>query len=189
MTEPLPVEPCTLIPVSKSVAEAQAMLEEGKLAVIHEGDRPVAVVQSGDLAPLLVGDQAHRPLAEVLSRFASPILVDTNAISSDIMIELMVLLDDRNIAGLIVYRDQQIEGVIPQKTLDDALPLSDIPLPGTRRELYGNPLTPARAYICHKCEQDDPPPPILLPSQGDSAPTCPKHWRHGGMTPLDGEDE
>jgi hypothetical protein len=187
MTEQLSVEPCTLIPVSKSVAEAQAMLEEGKLAVIHDEDRPLALVRAGDLAQL--GDALDHPLAEVLPRFASPILVDTNAISSDTMLELMVLLDDRAIPGLIVYRDQHIEGVIPQKTLDDALPLSDIPLPGTRGELYGNPLTPARAYICHKCEQDDPPPPILLPSQGDSAPTCPKHWRHGTMTALESEDE
>jgi hypothetical protein len=187
MAKQVPVEPCTLIPVSKSVAEAQTMLEEGKLAVIFEGDLPLAMVQPGDLAQL--GDAPDRPLTEVLSRFGSPILVDTNAFSSDIMFELMVLLDDRNVPGLIVYRDQQVKGVIPQETLDDALPLSDIPLPDTRRELYGNPLTPARAYICHKCEQDDPPPPILLPSQGDSAPTCPKHWRHGAMTPLESEDE
>jgi len=187
MAKQLSVEPCTLIPVSKSVAEAQAMLEEGKLAVIHDEDRPLALVQAADLAQ--PGDAPDRPLAEVLSRFASPMLVDTSALSSDTMIELMVLLDDRNIPGLIVYRDKQIEGVIPAETLADALPLSDIPLPGTRRGLDGNPQTPAQAYICHKCEQDDPPPPILLPSQGDRAPTCPKHWLHGPMTPLESEDE
>lgn len=185
--EQLPVEPCTLIPVSKSVAEAQAMREEGKLAVIHDEDRPLAMVQADNLAQ--PGDAPDRPLTEVLSRFASPVLVDTSAMSSDTILELMMLLDDGNIPGLIVYRDQQIEGVIPQKVLDDALPLSDIPLPGTTRELYGNPQTPARTYICHKCEQDDPPAPILLPSQGDKAPTCPKHWLHGAMTPLKNEDE
>jgi hypothetical protein len=187
MTKQLLVEPCTLIPVSKSVAEAQAMLEEGKLPVIHEEGRPLAIVQLDDLAQ--PSDAPDRPLAELLSRFASPILVDTSEMSSDTILELLMLLEDRNIPGIIVYRDKQIKGVIPQKALDDALPLSDIPLPGTRGELYGDPVTPSLAYICRKCEQDDPPPPILLPSQGDSAPTCPKHWLHGPMTPLGSEDE
>lgn len=184
--EQLPVEPCTLIPLSKSVAEAQAILEECKLAVIHDEGRPLAMIQVGDL--IQPGNAPDCPLSEVVSRFASPILVDTSTMSSDTMLELMMLLDGRNVPGLIVYRDKQIEGVITQETLEDALP-PDMPLPGTSRELYGNPQMPARAYICHKCEQDDPPPPILLPSQGDSAPTCPKHWLHGPMTPLESEDE
>jgi hypothetical protein len=189
MAKQLPVEPCTLISVSKSVAEAQVMLEEDKLAVIHEGGRPLALVQSGDLAQ--TSEASDRPMAELLSRLASPILVDTSEMSSDTILDLLMLMEDRNIPGLIVYRDEQIEGVIPQKALDDALPLSDNPFNDTRGGggLYGDPVTPAWAYICRKCEQDDPPPPILLPSQGDSAPTCPKHWLHGPMTPLGSEDE
>jgi hypothetical protein len=186
MAEQLSVEPCISIPISKSVAEAQAMLEEGKLVVIYDEDRPLALSRADDLAQL--GDAPDRPLAEILSRFASPVLIDTNIISSDTLIELIVLLDERKVPGLIVYRNKQIEGVISQETLY-ALPLSDIPLPGDRREMYGNPQTPTRAYICHKCEQNDPPPPILLPSQGDHAPTCPKHWLHGSMTLLESEDE
>jgi len=187
MSKQLPVEPCTLIPVSKSLAEAKTLLEEGKLAVIHEEGRPLTIVQLDDLTQL--DDTPDRPLAELLSRFASPILVDTSEMSSDTMLELLMLMEDRKIPGIIVYQDKQIKGVIPQKALDDALPLSDIPLPGTRGELYGDPVTPASAYICRTCEQDDPPPPILLPSQGDSAPTCPKHWLHGPMNLLWSEDD
>ena len=184
--EQLLVEPCILIPLSMLVTEAQTILEEGKLAVIHDEDRPLALVQAGDLTQ--PSDAPDRPLAEMLSRFASPVLVNTSVMSSDTILELMMVLDDRNIPGLIVYRDKQIDGVISQETLEDALP-PDMPLPGTSRELYGNPQTPARAYICLKCEQVDPPPPILLPSQGVSAPTCPKHWLHGAMTLLESEDE
>lgn len=180
MAKHLRVEPCTLIPASKSLAEAKAMLEKGKLAVIHEENRPLAVVRDGNF--IQPDDAPDHPLAEVLSRLASPTMVDTSTLSSDAMLELLVLLDERKIPGFIIYQEGHIEGVISKETLTDALP------PDSLERLYGDPRTPPKAYICQKCEQSDPPPPIVLPSQGDTAPLCPKHWLHGPMTLLESED-
>src|SRR5437016_7612065 len=95
------------------------------------------------------------------------------------------MLKQTRAPGLIVYRNKQITGVIPLDTIVDALPLSAIPAT-RRRELYGNAVTPALAYICHKCEKDDPPAPFALPREGD-APACPKHWIHGPMEPVKSE--
>jgi len=187
MTNQLKVEPCLLLALSDSVAHAQAMLQQANndFAVIADADQPQALMQRSDVTQLTSAE--HRQLAEVVSQLPPPVVIEERVVTpnNEKLREILLLLKQTNAPGLIVYQNKQILGVIPLNTLIDALPPSAIRrLP--RRGLYGDSVIPARAYICHTCEKDDPPAPFALPREGDT-PTCPKHWRHGLMEPVKSE--
>lgn len=184
------LESFTFIAGSTSVAEALALLRKAGVAFAIVGDISHLQTLVRESHLVSAASTENRSLAESLEHFPPLLLVDgeVTVLDAEELKQLAVLLQRTKAAGLVVYQGNQVRGIISRKTIANALPLTAIPLPGSER-LYGLPQTPAQAYICHKCEQEDPPPPILLPSQGDRAPTCPKHWLHGPMTPLESEDE
>lgn len=175
------------IPLTSTVAQALAMLQgSGAAFAVLTGatnaDSPQALVVEEQLASL-TGEQ-DAPLSSVLNHF--PALISVDGAMKVLDVEALKLLAywfrQTKAPGLIVYENNQVVEVVSRRTISRALPLSSIPPSNTKR-LYGDAIIPARAYICHKCEKEDPPAPLRLPREGE-APICPKHWLHGPMTPL-----
>ena len=78
--------------------------------------------------------------------------------------------------GLVVVRDGRPAGFLGWEALADALPaLTDSAERGGT--LDGTPESPARCYICRRCD----PPLRRLPRSGREPPLCPADLLHGRM--------
>ncbi|MDQ6662158.1 MAG: hypothetical protein M3Z24_14485 [Chloroflexota bacterium] len=187
MTQQLKVEPCILLAASDSVAHIQTILQQAQkeFAVIADADQPQALVQVRAL--ISITNPEHRQVADFVPQLPPPVVIEDSEelLESEKLRQILLLLKQTNAPGLIVYQNKQVTGVISLDTIVDALPLSAIPTTHSK-ELYGNFVTPVRAYTCHKCEKGDPPAPFVLPREGD-APLCPKHWLHGPMELVESE--
>jgi hypothetical protein len=187
VTKPLELaqhfEPFMVIPVSASVADGQKMLQDGQydLALIGDGQQPQTLVQASHLTSLT--DTSPRTFSEVLGQLPPLVVIDgrNGSLNSDEIKQLLLLLEQTDAPGVVVYQTQQVQGVISWATLSNALPFSFI-IGMTERGIdRGSPLIPARAYMCRKCAKNNPPPPFWVPRDGDEQPVCPRHWSHGPM--------
>jgi hypothetical protein len=177
------------IPISKAVttADALTMIQNASrdFVVIVEIDNqvhaPQTLVRAEHLANLV--DAKNLSLAEVLAQLPPLVAMDgeQSVLDSGNIKQLSLLLARTDAPGVVVYQDKQIKGVVSLETIVDALPLSAIPSVSVKG-LYGNSVTLDRDYICHKCEQSDPPPPYSPYRGGYAPPVCPKHpFLHGAM--------
>jgi len=183
-------EPFVMIQASVSVADALKMLQEaGKdFAVIGEVQQPQTLVQKDHLTNL--ANEQQRPLIEVIERLPPVIVIsgEPGELNSKEVEQLSSLLGETEAPGVVIYQDKQVIGVISWEAFSDALPLSAISsttVRGMYEGLAGNPVLPARVYVCLKCAASEPPPPLSIPREGDEAPICPKHWIHGPMQRKD----
>lgn len=168
-----------LIPTSVSVEEAMRTLQEADavFAVVGDSNHPQTVLQEEHLTEF--ADEENRPLGQLLQRLPPLLVVDAEveALDSEDLKQFAYLLQHTGAAGVVIYRDTEVAGVIPRQAVARALPLAAITSTGTKR-LYGDANVPARTFICRHC---DPPPPRRRPRLGDEAPTCPRDWLHGPM--------
>jgi hypothetical protein len=182
--------PFVMIQSSVPVAEALKVLHDAgtDFAVIGEVQQPQTLIQHDHLVSL-AGDQ-QRSLAEVIERLPPLIIIDgePGELNSEEVGQLASLLGETEAAGVVIYQDKQVKGVISWEAFSDALPLSAISsttVRGLYEGLAGNPVLPARIYVCLKCAASEPPAPFAVPREGDEAPVCPKHWIHGRMKRKD----
>lgn len=180
------------IPISKAitVADALTMLQgtSGDFVVIvddNQGQAPQTLIQADHLENL--ADAKNLSLAEVLPQLPPLLMIEGEQVvlNSDDIKQLALLLERTNAAGVLVYKDKQMKGVVSLDTIAEALPLSAIPSVSVKN-LYGNPVTLERDYICRKCQQNYPPPPYSPYREGYPPPDCPRYpFTHG---PMERED-
>jgi hypothetical protein len=90
------------------------------------------------------------------------------------VVTLALLVGDG--AGVLVVCGGRPSGFLPWEALADALPeLASSVMPS--RGLYGIPDSPARCYVCRRCD----PPLRRLPRSGYGPPDCPADLLHGQM--------
>ena len=142
-------EPFMQIAASTSAADALAQLRNAPedFAVVEDAEGPRALIQADHLANLAgVGDHS---LSDLLDQLPSPVVVDATmaAFDSDDLKQVALLLEQTTAPGLIIYQGKDMRGVISLESIVEALPLDAIP----PNRLKGDPLTPARVYICSTC--------------------------------------
>ena len=177
------------LPISKSVTVADALARlrgaSKNFLVIVDNDNQMQEVETLVRADHLENLAGRKDIAlvGVLTQLPALVVIEGDKTILDIadIAELSLLLEQADAPGVIVFQDKQVKGVVSVETIAKALPLSSIPIYDIKG-LYGNPVTPERYYICHKCERDDPPPPRSPYREGYTPPDCPKHpWLHGPM--------
>jgi CBS domain-containing protein len=170
-------EPYYLIPVTTSVTEALETLRKANLtfAVVGDINHPQTLLIEENLANL-VGEVGN-PLSDFLNSLPPLIVIDdVEALDTEDIKDLNITLHDTKAPGLVVYKDNNVIGVISKSTIKNALTLKD--LISTTPRLYGDSSVQARTFICRQC---DPPQPRSRPRQGSEVPTCPRNWTHGSM--------
>lgn len=171
------LEPFISIQVTATVAETLAQLRSKGVAfaLVHDAKNPRALLQESHLVSL-VGKE-NEVLSQVLDHFPPLLIVDEDAAGLDMqdVKELALLLKRTSAAGLVVYQDNHLTGMVTRTTIANALTLDTIPYTSSERayELSGNIGVPPRTFICRKCL----PPRIRRPRQGAGIPRCPEHGK------------
>src|SRR5689334_23225651 len=169
------------IPISKAVtvADALTMLQNASRDFVvivddNQAQAPQTLIQANHLENL--AGAKNLSLTEVLAQLPPLVAIEgeQSVLDSDDIKQLSLLLERTDAPGVVVYQDKQIKGIVSLDTIADALPLSAIPSVSVKG-LYGNPVAPERYYICHKCEQSDPPPSYSPYREGYAPPICPRY--------------
>ncbi|MFF8293278.1 hypothetical protein ACF068_29235 [Streptomyces sp. NPDC016309] len=128
---------------------------------------------------LLAGLPAGSPVGACADRApVSPVLhVDRPSDLDDLTVgeaEALALLASDGTEGLVIVQGGRPVGFVPWLDLAEALPF---PADEQERPGGGIPMTPARCYVCRRCD----PPVRRLPRAGRERPVCPVDLRHGPM--------
>jgi hypothetical protein len=171
--------PFTVIPLSCSVSEAHTRLQQAteNFVVLGDSTHPRALKLKTDL--LALTDMGGQSLVEVIKQWPSPIFITdgVTVLENDDLEKAADLLADYQAAGIVVYQDGQVVGIIATRAIIDALPPDKLTPTVHRGE--GSISIPARKYICRICRETDPPPWPVEVVQGNGVPPCTKNPFHG----------
>lgn len=171
------LEPFISIQVTATVADVLTQLRNKGVAfaLVYDAKRLQALLQESHLVSLV--DNQNLALSQVLDYFPPLLIVDDDAegLNTQDVKELALLLKRTSAAGLVVYQDDRVIGIVSRTTIANTLTLETIPYISSKRadELPGNIGVPPRTFICRKCQ----PVRIRRPRLGGKIPQCPEHGK------------
>lgn len=148
------------VPDHADAAQVRDALARNEFAVVVTADgHPLAMLTAADVA-----DESG-----LLQRFPSLVVVsgEPDELEPDELVELAELVGREGTRGVLVEYRGQLAGVLPRRTLAEALDLTTLQL--------GTPSW----FVCHECT----PPSYLLPRTATATPpTCRRAFFHAPMT-------
>lgn len=170
-----PVSAFVFIPVTASLAEACTQvqgLDEQSLIVVGQKDTllPCTLVEKAAL--VAVQGEEGQTLATLLDKLPYPVFISDGLIED--LGDVADLLATNKSPGLLLFQHHRVIGIIPISSIVQALSPAELGISMRKATSAEQQSVRKRAFICLRCEQEDPPAYKLELIQGDEAPPCGK---------------
>ncbi len=170
-----PVNAFAFIPITASLAEACAQvqgLDEQSLIVVGQKDThlPCTLVEKAGLGAVQGGE--GQTLAALLDRLPCPVFISDGLIED--LGDVADLLATNKSPGMLVFQNHRVVGIVPISSIVQTLSPAELGISMRKAVSAEQPNVRKRAFICRRCEQEDPPAYKAELILGDEAPPCGK---------------
>jgi hypothetical protein len=159
------------------------------MAALREADEIFALVVDDDQPQTLItedqldqfADVRDQSLGECLDRLPPLLILDegVKVLETEELKHFARLLHETQAPGWVIYRDDEVLGVLSRRTIRRGLSIDAI-FEAIQPRLDGDVNVGTRTYVCHQCPTP-PPPPRRRPRDGSTPPHCPRNRDHGPM--------